>query len=172
VVGGGASSVLRQAAFCSQVDMPFWLQLVGTGLTAAYSLHFGAVSSHATWPAVNCHQLYSHDLLSKPIKVRDGFAAVPDAPGIGFDLDRNMMERFRVEKPLERPNPRRMVEVSWPTGKRMYLAATEVNFVLNAANRGEIPYYETGADTRLYPDNGSKDWAELYEKAQGGPVTL
>jgi hypothetical protein len=54
----------------------------------------------------------------------------------------------------------------------MYLAATEVNFVLNAANRGEIPYYETGADTRLYPDNGSKDWAELYEKAQGGPVTL
>jgi hypothetical protein len=65
-----------------------------------------------------------------------------------------------------------MVEVSWPTGKRMYLAATEVNFVLNAANRGEIPYDETGADTHLYPDNGSKEWAELYEKALGGPVTL
>jgi len=172
VVGGGASSVLRQAAFCSQVDMPFWLQLVGTGLTAAYSLHFGAVSSHATWPAVNCHQLYSHDLLSNPIKVREGFAQVPDAPGIGFELDRDMMERFRVEKPVERPNPRRMVEITWPTGKRMLLAATEVNFVLNAANRGEIPYYETGADTRLYPDNGSSEWSELYEKALNGPVTL
>ena len=172
VVGGGASSVLRQAAFCSQVDMPFWLQLVGTGLTAAYLMHFGAVSSHATWPAVNCHQLYSHDLLSKPIKVQEGFAKVPDGPGIGFELDRDMMERFRVEKPAERPNPRRMVEITWPTGKRMLLAATEVNFVLNAANRGEIPYYETGADTRLYPDNGSSEWAELYEKALNGPVTL
>lgn len=172
VVGGGASSVFRQAAFCSQVDMPFWLQLVGTGLTAAYSLHFGAVCSHATWPAVNCHQLYSHDLLSSPIKVEGGFASIPDAPGIGVDLDRDKMERFHVNKPIERPNPRRMVEIRWPSGKRMLLASKETNFVLNAANRGEIPYYETGADTRLFPDNESQEWADLYKKALNGPVTL
>ena len=172
VVGGGASSVMRQAAFCSQVDMPFWLQLVGTGLTAAYSLHFGGVCHQALWPAVNCHQLYSHDLLKQPIKVNQGQAKVPDTPGIGHDLDWDMIERYRAEKPAERPNPKRMVEVSWPSGKRMLLAATEVNFVLNAANRGEIPYYERGADTRLLSDDGTEQWAELFEKAKQAPLTL
>jgi galactonate dehydratase len=172
VVGGGASSVLRQAAFCSQVNMPFWLQLVGTGLTAAHSLHFGAVCSHATWPAVNCHQLYSHDLLKQPILLKEGQAKVPETPGLGHELDWEMVERFRTAKPSERPNPRRMVEISWPTGKRMLLAATEVNYVLNAANRGAIPFYEKGADTRLLPDDGTSQWETLYQKALEGPLTL
>jgi sugar lactone lactonase YvrE len=52
--------------------LPFWLQLTGTGITAAWSLHFGGVLSQATWPAVNCHQLYTHTLLTKPIVVKDG----------------------------------------------------------------------------------------------------
>lgn len=81
IVGGGASRCLRRAHVCEMADMPFWLQWVGTGITAAFSLHFGAVLSHATWPAVNCHQLYTHQMLDKPILVKDGFAQVPDAPG-------------------------------------------------------------------------------------------
>ncbi|MCA9066537.1 MAG: dgoA protein, partial [Planctomycetaceae bacterium] len=40
VVGGGASSVMAAGRFCEQTDMPFWLQLVGAGLTATHSLHF------------------------------------------------------------------------------------------------------------------------------------
>jgi hypothetical protein len=65
-----------------------------------------------------------------------------------------------------------MVEISWPTGKRMLLAATEVNYVLNAANRGAIPFYEKGADTRLLPDDGTSQWETLYQKALEGPLTL
>lgn len=172
VVGGGAGSVLRQAAFCSQADMPFWLQLVGTGITAAYSLHFGAVAGHATWPAVNCHQLYTHDLLTQPIRVERGFARVPDTPGLGYEIDRDLMERFKTDKPAERPNPRRLVETRWPGGRRMYFAAQEVNFMLRAAMEEIIPFYEPGADTRLFPDDGTEAWADLYRRAEAGPVTV
>jgi L-alanine-DL-glutamate epimerase-like enolase superfamily enzyme len=172
VVGGGASSVLRQAAFCSQVDMPFWLQLVGTGLTAAYSLHFGGVCSHATWPAVNCHQLYTSDLLHDPITLEKGFARVPEKPGLGTAPDPDLMERYRTDRPDERPNPKRMVEIRWTSGKRMLLASKEINFVLNAANRGEIPYYEKGAATRLLADDGSKAWEKNYQEALKGPLML
>ena len=76
-------------------EKPFWLQLTGTGITAAWSLHFGAVLKQATWPAVNCHQLFSQRLLTRPIAVEGGTAAVPDGPGAqGFELDRDALRRF------------------------------------------------------------------------------
>lgn len=54
VVSGGIASILRQAALADAFEMPFWLQMVGTGLTTALSLHLGAVLKRAVWPAVNC----------------------------------------------------------------------------------------------------------------------
>lgn len=171
VVSGGARSLLERGAFAATVDMPFWLQLVGTDITAAYSLHFGAVLSHATWPAVNCHQLYKHPLLTKPIRVRDGFAEVPDAPGLGYEIDRDAVERFRVEKPQSRPEPKRLIETRWPDGRTMYIANSgEVNFMLNQAMRGNMPYFQKGVETRLVPDDGSDRWQELYRKARKGPI--
>jgi hypothetical protein len=82
------------------------------------------------------------------------------------------MERYRTDRPDERPNPKRMVEIRWTSGKRMLLASKEINFVLNAANRGEIPYYEKGAATRLLADDGSKAWEKNYQEALKGPLML
>ncbi len=171
VVGGGATRVMQQAQFAREVDMPFWLQLVGTGLTAAYSLHFGGVLSHARWPAVNCHQLYTHSLLSRPIVVEKGTARVPDEPGLGYDLDHKAIERFRVPKPERRPDPPRLLETSWPDGKRLYVANNgRVNFMLTLGNDGTIPFYKPGATTRLVPNDGSREWRELHERARQKPV--
>ncbi|MCC6421162.1 MAG: mandelate racemase/muconate lactonizing enzyme family protein [Gemmataceae bacterium] len=170
VVGGGASALMRTGAVAAMADKPFWLQLVGTGLTAAFSLHFGAVLDRATWPAVNCHQLYTHTLLSEPIRVQDGFAAVPDRPGLGYELDRDALARFRTKRPPERPDPPRLIETRWPDGRHMYFTSTDVNFMLNAANRGRMPYFERGVTTRLLPDDSSPRWRQLYERARKEPV--
>ena len=173
VVGGGARRVMEQGDFAGQVDMPFWLQLVGTGLTAAYSLHFGGVLEQARWPAVNCHQLYTHSLLSEPIRLEDGFVRVPDGPGIGYSLDRAAIERFRVDKPKEMPNPPRLVETRWPDGRRMYFASSKgVNFVLRAGIEGKIPFFERGVTTKLYPDDGTDRWRELFDRASNEPVLV
>jgi len=170
VIGGGAARVMQQGHTSASADMPFWLQLVGTGLTAAFSLHFGGVLSHARWPAVNCHQLYTHTLLTKPIELRDGFADVPDVPGLGYEPDPDVMERLRVEKPASRPEPERMIETRWPDGRRMYFANNgKVNFMLTAGMRGEIPYYERGVTSALLPDDGSPRWRELYQRARQAP---
>jgi L-alanine-DL-glutamate epimerase-like enolase superfamily enzyme len=173
VVGGGASRVMHQGHFCQEVDMPFWLQLVGTGITAAFSLHFGGVLKKASWPAVNCHQLYTHKLLAEPIEVKNGHATVPDGAGLGFELDRDAIEKLKVEKPAKRPDPARMVEVSWPDGRRLYLASNnQVNFVLNAGMNGTIPFYERDVDARLYSDDGSEEWRALYNEACKAPVLV
>ncbi len=170
VVGGGASRLLHTGAACATADFPFWLQLVGTGITAAWSLQVAAVLSHARWPAVNCHQLYTHSLLTEPIVLNDGYAQVPDTPGLGYELDRTAVEQFRVEKPTARPDPPRLIETAWPSGRKMYLANTgQVNFLLNFARAGKTPYFEPGVTTRLLPNDGSSAWRALYAQARTEP---
>jgi len=167
IIGGGASKVLNSGEVCAKADKPFWLQLVGTGITGAFSLHCGGVLSHARWPAVNCFQLYQHPMLTEPILVKDGFAQVPDKPGLGYELDRDAVKRYRVTKPKERPEPARLIETSWPDGRKMYIANNgEVNFMLNQSRKGDTPYFEHGVTTRLVPNDGSARWKNLYQQSQ------
>ena len=151
---------------------PLWLQLVGSGVTAAFSLHFGGVLHQAVWPAVNCHQLYERSLLTEPIVVSGGHAQVPDRPGLGFELNRDVMAALKVQKPVARPEPDRLIETVWSDGRKMYTANNgTVNFMLEAANQERYPFFEAGAQTRLVPDNGTAAWRMLYQKARaGGPI--
>ncbi len=171
VIGGGASRVMRRGHTADDAEMPFWLQLVGTGITAAFSLHFGAVHSQAVWPAVNCHQLFTHNMLTKPITVRKGMADVPDSPGLGYEVDWDAVDKFRVEKPPRRPDPPRLIETTWPHGKTMYVANNgRVNFMLTIGQQAKMPFFKPGVKTRLVPDDGSDAWQQLYRKARRGPV--
>ncbi len=173
IVGRGARDAMNAGGVCAMANKPFWLQLVGTGITAAFSLHFGGVLSHATWPAVNCHQLYQHTMLTEPIVVKQGFAAVPEGPGLGYELDLDTVERLKVEKPKQRPDPPRLIETTWLDGRKMYFGNTgKVNFVLNPARYGKVPYYEPGVTTRLLPNDGSERWKKLYERARQRPLLV
>ena len=171
IIGGGASRILRQGAASAAADLPIRLQIVGTGITGTWSTHFGAVLSHATWPAVNCHQLFQHQLLTEPMKVEQGYTAIPQGPGLGVEIDWSVVEKFKVPKPRRRPDPARLIETSWPDGRRMYLASNgRVNFMLTLGQQGKIPYFERGVTTRLVPDDGSAAWKSLHAEARRGPV--
>lgn len=172
VAPGGAAKLVAAARFCEEVELPFWLQLVGGGLTAAFSLHFGGALRQARWPAVNCHQLFEHDLLAAPIVVSAGSAVVPDRPGLGYDVDRAVLQKLKVAKPASRPEPDRLIETTWADGTRMYTANNgQVNFMLTAANQDKYPFYQPGADTKLVPNDGSPRWRELYNRARAnGPI--
>lgn len=170
VVGGGASRLMKTGAVCAMAGTPFWLQLVGSPITAAFSLHFGGVLELATWPAVNCHQLYIDNLLTAPIVVKDGFAQVPNAPGLGYELNRDMLEKRKIPKPASRPDPQRLLETTWPDGRVMYVASNDtVNFMLNRAIAAEMPYFERGVTTRLVPNDGSAKYRDLVKKSRNQP---
>ena len=83
VLCAGQSQVMRQGALSAEAQMPFWLQLVGNGLTTTWAAHLGAVLTHATWPAITCINLYSHQLLKEAIDVVGGYHRVPEGTGFG-----------------------------------------------------------------------------------------
>lgn len=144
------------------------MQLVGTGLTTAFALHFGGVLEAAHWPAITCHQLFTETLIEEPFQVQDGEIPVPDEPGLGITLDRNTLERLAVDRPDKQPSPDCLIEVSWPDGRRMYFSDSYQ--MQQHAERGLFPYYERDVSTRVVPDDGSEHWQCLHEEALDEPV--
>jgi L-alanine-DL-glutamate epimerase-like enolase superfamily enzyme len=169
VIGGGIKSVLQQGLLAAGFDKPFFLQIVGTGITTALSLHLGAVLSHAQWPAVNCMNIYSDDLLATPITIKGGYAKTPDAPGLGIEIDESALVRFKMEPPYEHPPLRLLLAVRWPNGRTRYYG--NIMQCWTDAHNGNMPIHEHGARLEYVQNDGSSDWDELQARAQReGPI--
>lgn len=164
----GVSGLLRQGILASAFNKPFFLQMVGAGLTTALALHLGAVLPLAQWPAVTGLNIYEHPLLTRPIEVVGGYARVPEAPGLGVEVDENALERYRMSPPFEVRPPKVLLRVRWPSG-RTHLYADAPSLWQDAL-AGNVPPQEHGVQFSIHPDDGSSDWAELYARAQHAPV--
>ena len=172
VVGGGATRVMTAGRIAAMADMPFWLQLVGSSITGAWSRQFGAVLSHATWPAVTCFQLYAAQPTKQNVEVRNGFTTIPNAPGLGVELDWKVINQYKVPKPPARPEPARLLETRWPDGRKLYIGSNgNVNYMLRKFMKpSNLPYFEPGVTCHLLVNDGSKDWRDLYQRARRHPV--
>lgn len=173
VIGGGKSRTMYDGYLSAAADMPFWLQIVGNGLTSTWAAHLGSVLTHATWPAITCLNLYSDHLITKPIEVSEGCHTVPDAPGLGVEVDEDAIEKFRVPNAeldddgyTIHPHPRLIKTAVYPDGSCIHMAGDGLSY-FNAGN-GEA--YVEGARLELTYDDGTKEWSDLYEKALEKPV--
>jgi L-alanine-DL-glutamate epimerase-like enolase superfamily enzyme len=167
VIGGGATRVLRQGTVAAEANKPFWLQLVGTGLTTAFALHLGAVLTHARWPAITCLNMYADQLLREPLTVAGGYCAVPAAPGLGIEVDEEALTRLQVPTSAK-ADLRAVYDVVRPDGGRTYYRHEDqyrVDFLA-----GNQPIFERGVTLEVLPDDGSADWADLHRRVQAGPV--
>ena len=167
VVGGGVAATMAQGHTAGQLNMPFFLQMVGTGLTTIMALHLSAVLTHSQWPSITCHELYEHSLLRHPIEVLGGHARVPEAPGLGVEMDEDALQQYRVDR-ADHTLPRRLIRVSRACGVRVYFASTAQKW----AYFGQVnqPVNEWGNHTELLDDDGSANFAKLYAVAAISPV--
>jgi len=167
VIGGGATAVDRQARVAQEANKPFWLQLVGTGLTTTMALHHGATLSHAQWPAVTCLNLYQHQLLAEPIAVKGGYARVPEKPGLGIEISEDALQRYRTNTSVK-PNARAVYAVVRPNGDRIYYAS-ETQYWDDFLAGNQIAF-EPGVYLESISDDGSAEWQKLAQSVTDGPV--
>lgn len=169
VVAGGVASILRQGTLAAAFEKPFFLQMVGTGLTTAMSLHLGAVLPYAQWPAVNCLNNYADDLIVSPLTITGGYARVPESPGLGIEIDEAALESYRMEPPYEIPRPRLLLSVVWQGGRVVHYSTMRPQCWTDCL-AGNVPAQERGVTMEVTPDDGSKEWADLYARASVAPV--
>ena len=170
VIGGGATRVVQDGHVAAAANKPFFLQLVGTGITATWSLHFGGVLTQAQWPAVNCHQLYVRHMVEPRISVFNGQAPVPEGPGLGVTLDEEAVAQFRLpEMPAKPyPHPNLLIAIRFGSGAVSYYTHTQQFW--DDFSAGRLPNFQPGTRLELVPDNGSPEWRDLQARAQRGGV--
>lgn len=96
--GGSVETTLINAGMAEAAGMPVWLQVVGLGLgvSGAYGTHVHAVVRNATIPSDVLHFTREDDLIGGALTPRDGYVQVPEAPGLGVELDMRAVEKYRV----------------------------------------------------------------------------
>lgn len=160
VIGGGVNRTLKDGILAERAQMPFWLQMVGTGLTTMFSVHLGAVLESARWPAIPCINIFSHHLL-KEFKVEGGQAKVPQAPGLGVELDWDAIEQFRVEPDFKKPVARQIHTILWPDGRQTHYPDGGYRAVFLA---GKLPPFLPGVSLERRLDDGSEEFDREYQE--------
>ena len=169
VICGGATRVQRESLICQVFNKSLFLQIVGTKIAAAFALHWGAVLENARWPSVNCHQLYEQDCIKSALPVSNGLCAVPTGPGLGIELDEEAIAKFSIQpkaKPF--PYPELLLAIRWPSGATTYYNHAAQYWADWLG--GKLPFFPRGVNLEHIPNDGSKDWADLFARSQLGAV--
>jgi len=198
VVAGAIVGTLNQGTLSAAFEKFFFLQQVGAGLTTAMVSHLGSVLTHARWPAITCMNNYSDDLIAEPLTIRNGSVKTPDGPGIGVTMDEDAIERMRAkpngEGRFDIPMRRHIITVAWPGGRRVHYAYMQkpmpagtspfAHLQFGAGSRasatgrqcwedflaGNHPVQERGVKLSFRLDDGTPEWADLYERCHAEPV--
>lgn len=166
-VGFDVADLLRQGTLAAEFGKQVWIQAVGAGLTTALVAHVASVLEAASWPSVTALNTYADDLLTAPLTVAGGLVAVPDGPGLGVAVDEAALAKHEVAEDYEPPSVRRVLTFELPGRRRHYAS---VAALWHDCLHGNVPAQERGARLSVWTDDGGADFAELYERAERGPV--
>lgn len=175
--GGCVNEVRGRSAILAMANKPFWLQMPGTGIMTAFTLHLGAILSHAQWPAVTCHETWADDLLKERLEVRNGYIRVPEEPGLGVEVDEDALHRFRVELGTVTPKDqylekRRVLKIRWPAvpgsrqgPARCFLSEPDYQ---RAFSNGNLPLFTRGVTLEVVEDDESPEFNRLHGHVKSG----
>ena len=166
VVCAGAYNITRQATVCEMANKPFWLQLVGTGITTTWAAHLGAVSSQAKWPAITCMNIWRSQLLKEDIELRGGFYRVPEKPGLGLEIDHKAIKKYQVDYSWV-DTPRHVYRYARANGEVTYFGSSKQE-LHNTYPGAAMPVCEAGSTLDPVKDDGSKVFKELHAAVQNG----
>jgi hypothetical protein len=106
MLGDRVGSSLARGKALGLLNTQVMFQLVGNALSAALAMHMAAVLPTGTGHCITQMEQYEEDIVRQPLVVQEGFARVPEAPGLGLEIDDEALSRLAAN-PDPRPGPRR-----------------------------------------------------------------
>lgn len=95
---GGLRAAVEAARLCDRLGMRVNLSCKTgeSSLACAAALHAAAVVPELAWGLTLTHAGLAADVAARPIRVAHGHAAVPDGPGLGVEVDEDLVRRHRI----------------------------------------------------------------------------
>jgi len=95
---GGLWQTVKAAAIAESVGLPVTLHSGGElALSQAAYLHLAASIPNMTLAIDNELQHLAGDIAAKPFAIDQGLLTVPDAPGLGVDVDLDLVAKYEVQ---------------------------------------------------------------------------
>lgn len=91
---GGITGVMRGAALCEQLGLHVNLagKIAESSISAAANLHCAAAMGATRYGCSPSHHVLERDVCADPPRLHDGAFTVPAAPGLGIDVDDDLVE--------------------------------------------------------------------------------
>jgi L-alanine-DL-glutamate epimerase-like enolase superfamily enzyme len=94
---GGFTVARRIGELARECSVEIVPHCFSTGVLVAASLHFVATLDRPTWSEFSvADSPLVNGILTTPFALRDGALEVPTGPGLGIELDEDMLQRMRV----------------------------------------------------------------------------
>ena len=98
---GGLLNAARIFAMCEAAGIPCMIgSMPEFGIGTAAQIHLGVAMTNLGPDSDTCGVLYhAEDLLAKPLRIENGFSYPPEGPGLGVEVDMDVLERWRRNGP-------------------------------------------------------------------------
>jgi L-alanine-DL-glutamate epimerase-like enolase superfamily enzyme len=97
---GGLTEAMRVCHMAAERGRKIVPHCWKTGISIAASAHLAAVTPHCPYfeflPAKLCDSLLRKELVEDELEIDEGRIALPSRPGLGIEVDRKALERFKV----------------------------------------------------------------------------
>ena len=97
---GGFTNALAMHDECAKRGIPVWCGgMLESGIGRAQSLALATLPNFR-FPADTgaSHRYWHQDIIEPEVEVVDGMVTLPEAPGIGYNMDEAALSEFRIEK--------------------------------------------------------------------------
>lgn len=157
---GGIGNTLARGFAYGAANIQTIIQLTGGTLTKALALHTAAVLPTATGHSINLDDQYEEDITKERIPVIEGYSPVPEGPGLGIEVDEEALARMAANKPTIIPKHVGILHL--PGGHKIYTPSIPSVSQLTGREEGTI----RGLKLELWEDDGSPEFARIYERVQ------
>lgn len=154
MIGGRIGDTLQAGFAYGKANIQALIQQSGNALMKAFTLHQAAVLPTATAHIITLDDQYEDDITTHPIPVIEGFARVPESPGLGVDIDEKKLAL--AAKRAHLPKIEIIGILSLPGGHKVY--------TLGDPNVQRLTGFEEGAIRGIAYTRWENDGSEKYKK--------
>ena len=152
--------LIAQATTMGRMNLQVIFQLCGGTLAKAMAMHIACTMPTATGHSIHLDDQVDEDITRTKIPVIEGFSRVPEEPGLGFEVDEELLYKYADNKP--RVIPPYVGVVNLGGGHTIYSLGQPHLTKIMGQEEGTLRNFRY----ERWFDDGSPDWARVYERVQ------